>query len=256
MLETLRSLASVVWIRSLFRKKLQSDQWFSSMSMYVAEVFDKTARTDLKFNIEETQFVIWLRNQADQSARQKIGEELVSRLYEVSAHPASDTKARVIECRKWTLALANEHGRFKVALVTDRDWSSIPNYPRHACVKGLGDYLEQLLAVEFTEFHDNSSSTDAAIILLKARNLRLHFDLSVANTGRALLGDIDPKADWLISLMNTIMAVHEARMRAKLNLPPVCARSYPSLISEYETFTRALLAGEPNPLETMQSGEA
>ncbi len=256
MLQALLSLASAIWPHRPLRKKLQTDQWFLLMSMYVAEIFDKTSRTDLKFKIDETQFVAFLRNDADQQTRKIVGEELAKRLFDVSTHPASDLKARVIECRKWIIALAIEHGRIKIALVTDADWSFIPDYPRHACVKGLGDYLEQLLAIEFTEFYDDATSTDAAIARLKARNIRLNFELSVANAGRSFLGDIDSKTDWLRPFMNSIMAVHEARMRANLNLPPVCEKSYDSLLREYEAFERALLAGEPNPIIRLHRGEA
>ena len=222
----------------------------------MAEIFDKTSRGDLKFKIDETQFVTFLRNDADQATRKKIGEELARKVYDVSNHPVADVKSRVIECRKWILSLVNEHGRIKTALVTDRDWLAIPDHPRHECVRGLGDYLEQLLAIEFTEFCDSETSTDAAVVLLKARNLRLHFDLSVANTGRAFLGDINSDSDWLRPLMNSVMAVHESRMRDKLNLPPACEKSDGDLLREYETFERALLAGEPTPIIGIHPSEA
>lgn len=244
MIEVLRSFARAIWKDAPLRKKLQSDQWFLLMSMYVAEVFDKTARTDLKFKIEETQFVAYLRNQADQATRQKVGEELSRRLLAISAHPVSDPKSRIIECRKWIVSLANEYGKTKLAFVTDPDWSTVPDHPRHACVKGLGDCLEKLLEeVEFTEYCREATSFDAAVTLLKSRNMRLNFDLSVANTGRAFLGDIDSDVDWLRPFMNSIMAVHEARLRVKLDLPPACERSYDELSHEYEAFAYAVLTG-------------
>jgi hypothetical protein len=219
-------------------RMIRRDPWLRPMMVHVAELMnDPTKRHD--HLVAE-----FLQTTATSSQRASISLALTQELLAVGQ--ASD---RIVACRAWIERLASEYCSLR-AMFLNRDETLKENAGPlyHPSVSGLAEHLDAIIGREFYEEYRRAGTLEEARDQLRARNLRLNFDLNVANIGRCLLGDYDSdRPDWFRPFVNATTAFWEDHYRRGLGLPPI--GDSVAIMTEHMTLKHNLLAGYKFPLD-------